>query len=961
MSRTRDEVDDLLQKSRISRDMQQEPDYNPQRNYRPNSGEVFLSEPGQQTSSYDASDVGGSNLKSTKDTMLYPNSPSTNLPGAFPVNALDDNKRSNKSSLSRHEQFDDYSGTTKNTAYSTDYAAGQIDDDPILRKKEDIAHLTSPSSEDAGNFNSTSIGQTQPTSQNTDGSTLNMGSNATGLNRDYAAGQVDEDPILGNKATATGISGPASAKTFGSTDITSDPNSTGNNAGMAKKNTTAAAATAAVGGFGAKIGSMLSRRKSKEPDLQQNDNSMNTNQDWNQGADYRKSMDAQRPDVSMGSTDFGNDQSESWNKQGQRYSLPATSSSYDKDLSGNLKTESQQPDLSSGNTFGSETSGAFDSQGKPRDISKNDTSFGTDQSSSFKTKEELAALSAAGVSLGAAKSGHLKSGGERGDLSGMKDSLDTDQSGSWKPSGQRGDLSGADASLGTDQSGGLKNQMKTGDLSGTDTSLGTSQSGHLKTPSTRGDISGTTGSLGSDQTGSLKTKGELAALSAAGVSLGAAESGHLKSEGERGDLSGTDMSLGKGQSGNLDTQGQRGGLSGTKDSLGTDLSGKSKTGGDGTNAYDSGSYSTPKLDTHRNLATGDNNNYDVSSNAATYGSTDVPYDSGNLDKDSQQEEPSKHTGAKAAAAGATAGGIGAMLSSAFGRKKSSGDINDKTVGNQGDMSSSGNVAGGDMASGNVPKSNLDTGNMTSGNVPSADVSSGTMPSGTMPSGNMPSGTMSSGNATGGGVNAPNDSIYGPSRSSTAGDNKPANITTKDISSPVGPGSNINNSPGSGGLNSGGLNSGGISSSNKGVPGSTTVDMNSPSQGNQDLSTLGIQANQPDSVKGNLDNSRGINTQNDRTNTSNDRDLLQPPSAHSTHYNNEPMSNGETVVNDKSHRLSGFASYIFGNELKLQGSYKIFLSKFLHNDGMKNDGLELKRKGQHILEMYRRAHQNGNVV
>jgi hypothetical protein len=187
--------------------------------------------------------------------------------------------------------------------------------------------------------------------------------------------------------------------------------------------------------------------------------------------------------------------------------------------------------------------------------------------------------------------------------------------------------------------------------------------------------------------------------------------------------------------------------------------------------------------------------------------------------------------------------------------------------------------------------------------------------------------MPSGNVTGGSINAPNDSIYGTSKSSIARDNQPPNITTKDISSPMGPRSNTNNSLGSGGLSPGGINSGGINSSNKGVPGSTTVNMNSPSQGNQDLSTLGIHANQPGAIEGNLNNSREINAQNDRTNPSNDNDLLKAPNTRTLNNNNEPMSSGETVVDNKHHRLSGFASYIFGNELKLQGSYKVCLHAF----------------------------------
>lgn len=774
MNRTRDEVDDLLQKSRISRDLNQEPDYSPQRNYRPASGEINLSEPGLQSSSYDASDVGGIHLKSSKDAMLYPNSPSTHLPGAFPVNVLDDNKRSNNTSFGRHEQFEDESGITKNAAYSTDYAAGQIDNDPVLRMKENIAYQTSPSSEGASklssnvatdqkNINSTPSGQTQPVSQYSDGSTMNMGSNASGLNREYTAGQTDEDPTLGKKANDTGISGPAPAKTFGSSNMTSDPNSTGDNAGTAKKATAAAAATAAVGGIGAKIGSILSRRKSKELDAQQSAKSMSTNQGWNQGLDGRKSMDAEHPEVSVGSKDFGNDRSGSWNQQAQRYSLPATSPSYDKDLSGNLATEPQHPDRSSGNTFGSKTSEALDSQGKPRGTLQNDNPFGNDQS------------------------------------------------------------------------GSLNNQMKTGDLSGNK------------------------GSLGSDQTGSLENKEKLAALSAAG----AAESAKLKTEG------------------------------------------------DGTKAYDQSSYNNSKLENHRNLATGDIN--DTSSNAATYGSTDVPYDSGNLDQDSQQDEHSKHAGAKAAAAGATAGGIGAMLSSVLGRKKSSGDINDKTIGNQGDISSSGNVTGGSMTRENMPSGTMSNGNMTGSD----------MPSGTMPSGNMSTGTMPSGNITGGGIDAPNDSIYDSSKSSTARDNQPANITTKDISSPMDPRSNTDNI-----LDSSAINSGGINSGNKGIPESTTADMNSPSLGNQDMSTLGIQAKQPHSIEGNLDNSRGISTKNDHHNTINDNDLLKAPNTQSLNNNNEPISNGETVVDHKRRGLTGPASYIFGNELKFQGTYKVCLYAFL---------------------------------
>jgi hypothetical protein len=835
MSRTRDEMEDVLQKSRISRDMNQEPDYNPQRNFRPNSGEVYLSEPRLQTSSYDSSDVGGPKLK-TQDTTLYQNSPTMNLPGAFPTNALDDNKRNHDSSISRREQTGDYNGITKNTGHSTDYSAGQIDNDPILRLEKDLANQTPPSSgatgdissnlaSDQKNINPALNNQTQSMSQTTDG----------------------------KKSFETGISDPAMAKTFGSTDIAGDSNSAGNNAGMAKSST----AAAAVGGFGAKIGSMLGRRKSKETELQNKSNTnnlVNQKQDWNQDVGSRKSMDVQRPDVSGDSTAFGKDQSGTWNKQGQRSSLPATSSSYDKNLSGNMMN-----------------------QGVGADLSGADNSLGNDQS------------------------GNLTTQGERGGHSGIKNSLATGQSGDLKSKGQLGDLSGTNNSLETDQSGNLKPQGESGDLSGMKGSLGADQYGNSTTLGQRGNLSGTNDSLGTDQYGNSKTLGQ------------------------RGDLSGTNDSFGTGQSANLNNQ------------------------RDTTKPYDDDGS---KLDTHKNLALGVNN--DATSNAATYGSIDAPYDSGNLEKETQEEKPSSHTGAKAVAAGATAGGIGAMLSSVLGRKKSSGDVNDKTVGNKGDIPSSGNMADGDMASGNLASGNMPSGsmpsgdmssrNMPSGNMHSDSMASGNMPSGNMPSGSMPSGDMSSRNMPSGNMhsenmtsenmtngsmpsgNAPNNRHHGPAELSTARDSNPPNITTNNISSPMDARINTNNS----------LDSGGINSSNKGISGATNLDMNSPSQGHPDVSTLGIPANQANPVKGNLDNSHGINTQYDGTNQSNEDDLLKPPSTQSFNNNNEPMSNGETVVDDKKNKVSGFASYIFGNELKFQGSYKVCFYTFLCYSPMLDD-------------------------
>ncbi|KAI8583057.1 hypothetical protein K450DRAFT_224004 [Umbelopsis ramanniana AG] len=972
MNRTRDEVDDLLQKSRISRDMhQEESDYNPQRNYRPNSGEVFLSEPGLQTSSYHSSDVGGGSNLMSKDTSLYQNSPTLNLPGAFPTNSLDDNKRNNNSSLSRREQTEDYSGMNKNKGYSTDYTAGQIDNDPILRLKKDITYQTSPGA--TGDLNSnratdqkdidpTKRNQSQSISQPTDGSSLNAGSNVGDLKQDYTAGQINDDPTLGNKGSAAAISGPANAQTFGSTDMANNSKSTGNDTGMVKTS----AAAAAVGGIGAKIGSILGRRKSKETELPKDSNLNTQTQDWKQGTDGRMSMDTQRPDVSSDSEPFGTEQSGSWNKQGQRYSLPATSSSYDKDLSGNLNNQGKDSDLSGVDTsLGTYQTGNLATQGDRGDLSGIKNSLATDQSGSLKMPQgQSGDLSGLKDTLKTDQYGSSTTQGQSGNLSGMKDSLDTDQYGSLKkPQGQRGDLSGLkDSSLDTDLYKDSTTQGQRGNLSGMkDSSLDTDLYKDSTTQGQRGNLSGMKdSSLDTDLYKDSTTQGQRGNLS--GMKDSSLDTDLYKdsaTQGQRGNLSGMKDSFGTNQYDSSKPQGQRGDLSGTDAAPGTGLSTKLKNQDNTTKPYD---YDDSKLDTHKNLAL----NNETSSNAATYGSTDAPYDSGNLDKETEQEQPENHTGAKAVAAGATAGGIGAMLSSVLGRKKSAGDINNKTVDNQGSMSSSGNMTDGDMASGNLTSGNMlkekpssgrmpsgdikPSGKMSVGSKPSGNLSGGIMPSGDMSSGNMPSGSMSAGSKPS--VNAPNDSVYRSDNLSTATGNKPPNITTNDVSSPMVATTNTNDSLGAGGINS----------SNKGVSGTTNLNMNSPSPGNKDLSTLGIQTNQPDSIKGNLDNSRGMNTQNDRLNRSNDTEYLKPPSARSLTNNNEPISNGETVVDDKKrNKVSGIASYIFGHELKLQGSYKIFLSKFLHNEAMKNDGLELQRKGRHILDTYRRAQQHSALV
>jgi hypothetical protein len=80
------------------------------------------------------------------------------------------------------------------------------------------------------------------------------------------------------------------------------------------------------------------------------------------------------------------------------------------------------------------------------------------------------------------------------------------------------------------------------------------------------------------------------------------------------------------------------------------------------------------------------------------------------------------------------------------------------------------------------------------------------------------------------------------------------------------------------------------------------------------------------VSGNIDNKHGASTGTGvNSQTRGNNDTLQPPDA--VAHGNEPVSNDDTVVDSNTtarpnvKASGGIASIIFGNELKLQGSYK----------------------------------------
>ncbi|KAH8556569.1 hypothetical protein BGW37DRAFT_536740 [Umbelopsis sp. PMI_123] len=811
MSRIRREVDDLLQKSRDTKDMLDESEVNAQRKFMSSSGDNTMNEPSLQTSSYDPSDVGGAYLKD-KNSEWNMNSPSTNLPGSFPTNELEGNKRHISTAIDRLDQSEGnkrniptsvdgidqsegISGTTKDTALTTDYSAGQIDKDPNLSRKAELPSQKLPSSDATAGINSNVetnqsdmdpvlSKQSQSASQRIADSNFNTSANTTGLTKDYTAGQIDDDPILGIQSIpsttgvsgttgvtspvganttsltkdyaagqidkdpilskqsipsstgvsgTTGVAGTVSANNFGSTDISKDTSKTGKDSGTGK----AAVAAAAGGGIGAKIGSILNRRKSKDVDMPKTNNSND-----------------------------GNKQNKDW-----KY---------------------QSPDA--------------------------------------------------------------------------RQSLDV----------QRGGLNGDDTSFGDNQSGNLISETKGSDVSGIDNTYGNKQSGNLNS----------------------QTKGS--------------------------GLSGNDNTYGSKQSGNLNIHDPN------------------------TKSY---RYNEPsQLDSLKNQASGLNN--EVSSNAATFGSTDVPYDSGNLDNQIEQEQPSSQEGAKVAAAGAGAGGIGALLSSVLDRRKSSGDTKDKNLGKKGDVSS-GNIPGqGDFnPSGNISTKDISPPVGISGNTKDNINASGDMNALGIKKMEIPRSSNLDRNTP----SAANADLY------TRGDNSnmPDKINSN-LDKTRGVNANIPDITNSNMDKARGINANMPDTTNSNMDKDLRVDANVPDTSNRNLDkNRGINADMPDTSR-KLDNTHGIdNAQNDRTVPKADNQFLQPPGARSSNKN-EPISNENTLVDGKPRRRrDGPASYLFGSELMLQGRYKIFLSKFLHNDAMRDEGLELKRKGEHILEMYRTAHGTNN--
>ncbi|CAO3683412.1 unnamed protein product [Umbelopsis vinacea] len=953
MNRDRSEIDDLLQESRDSRDISGVSDMNPQRSLLRDSGEPTMNEPWLQTSSYDRSDVGGTGLVSQKPELNNnaPDYSSTKLPGSFPSSEIDNSKQGISSSIDRLDQSQGISNSPTNQQSSStsgtsgitkDYAAGQVDNDPVLSKNSswgpkissDVASegISGPSSAtgfeknaltesttSAGRRGSSGIGEKfnsifrRRSSGNIDGS-HNAGKedNAQLSSNGQTAG-IDRDTTSG---TDGGIDSSHKAGNIDSEDLTNDQHN------MAKT----AAVAGIGGGISAKIGSMLKRRKSKEDTYQDASYSHDlSGQDQNRG----QSGDAQI--VTDGK---------------QREALGTTDSDYD-------STGLHKPygDSGTNNEYGS--SGATN-----KDYGSSDTN----NESSGINKE----YGTSGMSSDYDSTGINNQNGKDKDID-----LNNKDTGSYGVTGVSG------AGIGS-QSSGLRNDNVSSSPGAKNTTDSPYDPGNVDSESERAKST-------DHHTGA---KVAAAGVGAGGIGAMLSSLSTKKSHGDATDPNNTSSLVNRDINADNSTALPQGDISSPQ---GNTPSTNQDYGSSGVNNKSSGinkEYGTSSM-SKDNDSTGNNDQYGNNKDTGSYGvsgasgegidsqnsglrndnissspgvkdTTDSPYDPGNIDSESERAiSTDHHTGAKVAAAGVGAGGIGAMLSSVL-RRKSRGDATDPN-----NTSSLGNR-------------DINANNITS--LPQGDISS---PQGDI---STPEGNVSS---------APNNTSSLGNRDIS--DKSNTSIPRGDISSPQGNVSttqeNVSSSPSNTSNargNSSALGTRNINDDHSGYEGAvgaatgaavgsdiagrelsgTTQDEKSDRglgsrDASADINTTGAETGMKENnqgpyqsnVSGNIDNKHGASTGTEvNSQTRGNNDNLQPPG--DVAHGNDPVSNDDTVVDPnttaktKVKRSGGIASVIFGNELKFQGSYKILISKFLHNDSMRDDGLELKRKGEHVLQMYR---------
>lgn len=827
MNRDRSEADDLLQKSRDSTEYPSH--IVPQRSNVGIATEQSHNEPSLQRSSYDPSDVGGTGLMSKKGQLDTTTSdyPST-LPGSFPSNRVD-NKKDITSAVDRRDQSQGISDITNPTLSSTtetpitkDYAAGQIDNDPILSKdsKSSSGGVAAPSSATAfGSAALTDCTATTGTSRTNSSiggrinsifrrrSSGNVDTSYNATNRDASNRSSTNQPVGITPDTAAGSQG-ISDTTYGSGNIDSTGHGSGHH--TAAK---AAAVAGVGGGIGAKLGSMLNRRKSKDDNLQDNSRNLSgQTQDGTQDNNAEISTDGQQSgalgttNASDGSTDLSSDQ-------------------YGQDNRLGLNQSTAQ---GTGITSGNDTSGISSNQyGQDKDIPHNQT---TDQTTGISSGNDMSGISS-------------------NQYDQNKDTPLNQTTNQTTGISSRNDMSGV--------SGNQYEQDKDISLNQT--------TGQTTGISSRNEMSG----IDSNQYGQDK---DIDLNQTANQS--------------------TDISSGNDLSGTKNNQyGQGSGLDrhqSTDRDQNASLGTKNMTSPTGDNA----------LDNKDSTLTG--------AGAPVTGTTDTPYDPGNADSENGRDESTGHSGAKAAAAGIGAGGIGALIGSVL-RRKSSKDVNAPTssslekreIANKNDISlPQGNITSpqGNIAS---PQGNISydgTRDLTDKNDMSLPPGSVTSPQGNTSSLGLRDDTGDRLGTTG--TDSDGLAGTGASGSNLVLDRKDKGLSGRDTSTDI---------------------------RQRG----TDADLKDRDQGLSQGATAATTAAA-------VDDDRGINTTTTTDNNDRIRNKdghLQTPEAGAQSH--QPISNDANVLESTAgtagatettgrDKIGGdsIADFIFGHELKIQGSYKV---------------------------------------
>ncbi|GAB5587297.1 hypothetical protein Unana1_02197 [Umbelopsis nana] len=876
MNRDRSEADDLLQKSRDSTEYPSH--IVPQRSNVGIATEQNHNEPWLQRSSYDPSDVGGTGLMSKKGQLDTTTSdyPST-LPGSFPSNRVD-NKKDITSTVDRLDQSQGISditnpklSSTTETPITKDYAAGQIDNDPILSKDS----------------KSSSGGVAAPSS-------------ATAF-----------DSAAPSSATAFDSAVPSSATAFGSAALTDSTATTG----TSRTNSS----------IGGRINSIFRRRSSGNVHTSYNatNRDVSNRSSTNQPVGITSDTAAGSQGISDTTYGSGNIDSTGHGSGHHTAAKAAAVAGVGGGIGAKLgsmlnRRKSKDANLqdNSRNLSGQTQDGTQDNNAEISTDGQQSGALGTINASDGSTdlsSDQYGQDNKLGLNQSTAQGTGITSGNDTSGISSNQYGQDKDI-----PHNQTTDQT-TGISSGNDMSGISSNQYD----QNKDTPLNqtTDQTTGI---SSGNDMSGISGNqYGQDKDISLnQTTGQTTGISSRNEMSGIDSNQY----GQDKDIDlnqtanqATDISSGNDLSGTKNNQyGQGSGLDrdqSTDRDQNASLGTKNMTSPTGDNA----------LDNKDSTLTG--------AGAPVTCTTDTPYDPGNADSENGRDESTGHSGAKAAAAGIGAGGIGALIGSVL-RRKSSKDVNAPT---------SSSLEKREIA--NKNDISLPQGNITSpqGNI-------------TSPQGNIasPQGNIS----------------YDGSRDLT--DKNDMSLPPGSVTSPQGNTSSLGlrddtgDRHGTTGTDSDGLAGTGASGSNLGLDG--TDKGSSGRDTSTDIRQRGTDADLKDRDQGLSQGATAATTAaavDDDDRIRNKDGHLQTPEAGVQSH--QPISNDANVLEStagtagatettRRDKIGGdsIADFIFGHELKIQGSYKLFISKLIHHDSMREEGTELKHRGQDLLETYRNA-------